>query len=98
MKDLILYDIDNKEYDFRKVSYDLKKNKAKFPYLQESIMHINNKSYPTLISSQWSSYVYYQNQWFACNYYLFSFKLWSAPNAGRRLAVLNSFFDEGELL
>jgi hypothetical protein len=98
MDELLLYDIDNKKLSFRKVSYDIRKNRAKFPYLEDSTMFINNKSCPTLTTDKWSSYVFYQNEWFVCNFYLFTLKLWTAPNAGRRLTVLNKFFDEGELL
>ena len=98
MDDLILYDIDNVEHGFKKVSYDLKKNRNKFSHLKESTIFINNKPYPILTSSQWCNYIYYQNNWFRWNYYSYCSELYSAPNIGRRLTVLNKFFEEGELL
>jgi hypothetical protein len=102
MTDLTLYDIDNKEFFFTKVSYDINKNRKRFSYLTDSFLLINNKSYLSLITTQGSSYIFYQDIWFRYNnLYNISLKsdlqLWNTPNIGRRLATLNKFFDEGEL-
>jgi hypothetical protein len=99
---MVLFDMNNKKYVFGEVSLDLTKNKKLFSYLEESTISINNKTYSSLITTKWSSYIFYQNNWFRyINDYNTSLKtnlqLWTAPNIGRRLTTLNKFFEEGEL-
>jgi hypothetical protein len=96
---MFLYDINDGEYEFCEVSFNLSKHKKFFPYLIKSIIFINRKECTLLQSSGHnisSAYIQYNNNWYrSLRFINFSEQsLWNEKKIGRRILALDEIFND----